>query len=66
MYKNDNNGILMKAMLMECPRSGEEEKSSVFFQQEEKSKGHDMCQDKILVTISMENTKKVYNTYFFL
>lgn len=41
----------MKAMLMECPRSAGKGG--------DKSKGHDMCRDKILVKIRMENGKKV-------
>lgn len=65
-YKNDDHHrIFMKAMLIECPHTTDADESGVFFQEEKKSKGHDVCQDKILVEISMENAKKVCNTYFF-
>lgn len=53
-YINDDNAIVMKAMLMECPRSSADEG--------DKSKGHDMCRNKILVKIKMENGKKVVFT----
>lgn len=58
-----NSGVSMKAMLIECPHSNDDKKDKGFHEHEERSNEGDVCQDKILVKIHMETSKKVFVTY---